>query len=68
MIIAIELNAVQSEQLKAIAVSMGVPAEELAQAAVTDLIGGDAADFEAAASRVLRKNRELYRRLSGCGS
>jgi len=64
MIIAIELNAAQSEQLDAIAASMGVPAEELAQAAVTDLISGDAADFGAAASRVLRKNHELYRRLS----
>jgi len=68
MIIAIELNAAQSEQLEIIAASMGVPAEELAQAEVADLIGGDAADFEAAAARVLRKNRELYRRLSGCGS
>ena len=61
MIIAVELSAAQSEQLKAIAASMGVPAEEIAQAAITDLIGGDVADFEATASRVLRKNRELYR-------
>lgn len=38
---------------------MEVPAEKLAQVAVTDLIGADAADFEAAASRVLRKNRAL---------
>lgn len=64
MKIAIELSAVQSEQLKTIAASLGVPAEELAQAAITDLIGSDGADFEAAASRVLRKNRELYKRLS----
>jgi hypothetical protein len=41
-----------------------VPAEQLAQAAVTDLIDASAADFEDAASRVLEKNRELYRRLS----
>lgn len=64
MKIAIELNAAQSEQLKAIATSLGVPAEELAQAAVTDLIGAGADDFEAMASRVLEKNRELYKRLS----
>ncbi len=64
MKIAIELNATQSEQLKAIAASLGVPAEELAQAAVTDLIGAGADDFEATASRVLEKNRELYKRLS----
>ena len=64
MKIAIELNSTQSEQLEAIATSLGVPAEELAQAAVTDLIDASAADFDAAASRVLEKNRELYQRLS----
>jgi len=64
MKIAIELNSAQSEQLRAIAASLGVAAEELAQAAVTDLIDGGAADFDAAASRVLQKNRELYQRLS----
>jgi hypothetical protein len=36
--IAIELNPAQSEQLEAIAASLGVPAQQLAQAAVTDLI------------------------------
>lgn len=64
MKIAIELNAVQSAQLQAIAASLGVAAEELAQAAVANLINKGADDFEAAASRVLQKNRELYRRLS----
>jgi len=64
MKIAIELNATQSEQLEAFAASLGVPAEQLAQAAVTDLIDASAADFDDAASRVLEKNRELYRRLS----
>jgi hypothetical protein len=64
MKIAIELNAAQSEQLQAIAAALGVAAEELAQAVVTDLINNGADDFEAAASRVLQKNRELYRRLS----
>jgi len=64
MKIAIELNATQSEQLEAFAASLGVPVEQLAQAAVTDLIDASAADFDDAASRVLEKNRELYRRLS----
>ena len=64
MKIAIELNATQSEQLEAFAASLGVPAEQLAQAAVADLIDASAADFDDAASRVLEKNRELYRRLS----
>lgn len=64
MKIAIELNAAQTEQLQAIAQSLGVPAEELAQAAVADLVNARAEDFEGAAARVLTKNRELYRRLA----
>jgi hypothetical protein len=66
MKIAIELNSAQSEQLEAVAASLGVAAEELAQAAVTDLIDASTstANFDAAASRVLEKNRELYQRLS----
>jgi hypothetical protein len=64
MKIAIELNAAQTERLQEIAESLGVNAEELAQAAVADLISADAPDFEAAASRVLQKNRDLYRRLA----
>jgi hypothetical protein len=64
MKIAINLNPAQSEQLQLIASSLGVPAEELAQAAIADLIDANAADFEAVASRVIEKNRELYKRLS----
>jgi hypothetical protein len=64
MKIAIELSPVQSERLQTIAASLGVNAEELAQAAVTDLVSVGSDDFESAASRVLQKNRELYRRLA----
>ena len=64
MKIAIELNPVQSERLQTIAASLDVNAEELAQAAVTDLVSASAEDFESAASRVLQKNRELYQRLA----
>ena len=64
MKIAIELNPAQSERLQTIATSLGVNAEELAQAAVADLVSAGAADFESAASRVLQKNRKLYQRLS----
>ena len=64
MKIAIELNAVQTERLKAIADDLGVDAEELAQAAVADLVSANTDDFESAAARVLEKNRELYRRLA----
>jgi hypothetical protein len=41
-----------------------VPVHELAAAAVRDLLTQPAADFEDAATRVLTKNRELYRRLA----
>ncbi|MBK8018955.1 MAG: hypothetical protein IPK20_21135 [Betaproteobacteria bacterium] len=64
MKIAIELNQAQSERLQAIATSLGVNAEELAQAAVADLVGAGADDYESAVSRVLLKNRELYKRLA----
>jgi hypothetical protein len=64
MKIAIELNTAQVESLRAIAASLGVNAEELAQAAVADLVSPNTDDFESAAARVLEKNRELYRRLA----
>ncbi len=64
MKIAIELNPAQTERLNAIAASVGVDAEALARAAILDFVAADAADFEAAASRVLSKNSELYERLS----
>ncbi|MBI1394650.1 MAG: transposase [Betaproteobacteria bacterium] len=64
MKIAIELNQSQAERLQTIAASLGVDVQELAQAAVADLVSAGADDFEAAASRVLLKNRELYRRLA----
>jgi hypothetical protein len=64
MKIAIELNQAQSERLESIAASLGVNTEELARAAVADLVSAGADDFQAAALRVLDKNRELYQRLS----
>ena len=64
MKIAIELNTAQVESLKAMTAPLGVNAEELAQAAVADLVSANADDFESAAGRVLEKNRELYRRLA----
>jgi hypothetical protein len=64
MKIAIELNTAQVESLRAIAASLGVNAEELAQAAVADLVSANTDDFDSAAARVLEKNRELYRRLA----
>lgn len=64
MKIAIELNVAQTERLQAIATSLGVNVKDLALAAVADLVSTGAEDFEAAASRVLQKNRNLYQRLA----
>ena len=64
MKIAIERNAAQWERLRAMASELGVDVELLAQAAVADLVSASAEDCEFAASRVLEKNRELYRRLA----
>lgn len=43
---------------------LGVRVEELAAAAVQDLLAQPDPAFQQAASRVLEKNRELYRRLA----
>jgi hypothetical protein len=46
------------------AARLGVEPEQLALAAVADLIAAEGPDFDSAAQRVLEKNRELYRRLA----
>jgi len=64
MRVAIELTDEQLAQLREQAKALGVPAEELARAAVVDLVTKPADDFQVVAERVLAKNAELYRRLS----
>ena len=64
MKVAIELPPVQAAQLEAEARRLGVPAEELARAALTDLLAAPDAAFQAAARRILEQNAELYRRLA----
>ena len=44
--------------------SCGLAPEDLARAAIADLLATPGDDFKAAAERVLRKNEELYRRLA----
>jgi fructose-1,6-bisphosphatase/sedoheptulose 1,7-bisphosphatase-like protein len=61
---AIDLNETQAEALREIASALGVPVEELARAAVTDLVSQPSAEFNDAVAKVLEKNRELYDRLS----
>ena len=61
---AIELPPAQAAQLEAEAKRLGVPAEELARAAVSDLLAAPDYAFQDAAARIVAKNRELYRRLA----
>ena len=64
MKVAFELPPAQAERLKQEAARLGVAPDELAKAAVADLLANSDPDFEAAARRVLDKNRDLYRRLA----
>ena len=43
---------------------LNVPQEDLAAAAIRDLLNRPSADFETIAAKVLEKNEELYRRLA----
>jgi hypothetical protein len=64
MALAINLNEEQSRALAEVAVWLNVAQQDLAAAAVRDLLSRPSADFEVAASQVLAKNKELYRRLA----
>jgi len=64
MSISLKLDSEQSSRLEERARELGVDPQELARAAVNDLLGRSADDFDRAAKFVLNKNQELYRRLS----
>jgi hypothetical protein len=64
MKLSIDLSAAQADRLRAEAARLGLTPEELARAAIADLLASVGGDFETAAVRVLRKNEELYRRLA----
>jgi predicted transcriptional regulator len=64
MRLSLELSDALQAQLAAVAARLNVPAEELATAALRDLLAQSDAEFRAAAEQVLAKNRELYRRLA----
>jgi hypothetical protein len=61
--VELELSQSVIEQLNERAKSLGIRPEELARAAVADLVSRPAEEFENAAEHVLKKNAELYRRL-----
>jgi hypothetical protein len=60
----VELSAAQGERLRVGAERLGLTPEDLARAAISDLLASTGDDFKAAAERVLKKNEELYRRLA----
>ena len=64
MKLTIDLSAAQAERLRHEAERLGLAPEDLARAAIADLLATPGEDFKAAAERVLRKNEELYRRLA----
>jgi predicted transcriptional regulator len=64
MKVSVELSPADTKQLQDKASRLGVSPERLAHAAISDLLARERGDFEAAAKRVLEKNRELYRRLA----
>ncbi len=63
MKIAIELPDAQADKLRSEASRLGAKPEELVTAAVVDLLNRND-DFQESADYVLRKNKELYQRLS----
>ncbi len=64
MKITIDLSPAQAERVRHEAERLGLAPEDLARAALADLLVTQDDDFRAAAERVLRKNEELYRRLA----
>src|SRR5438128_1684799 len=64
MKLTIDLSAAQVERLRNEAERLGLTPEDLARAAIVDLLATPDAAFVAAAERVLKKNEELYRRLA----
>lgn len=64
MTISIKLPEDAERRLAEAAKRLNVRIEDLAAAAVRDLVEPSGEDFETAAQRVLEKNRDLYRRLA----
>jgi predicted transcriptional regulator len=64
MAISLRLPDDAERRLKEAAKRLNVPVADLAAAAVRDLLTQPAADFDAAAQRVIDKNEDLYRRLA----
>lgn len=64
MKLSVDLSTAQAERLRVEAERLGLTPEDLARAAIADLLANPGEDFKAATDRVLKKNEELYRRLA----
>jgi hypothetical protein len=64
MKLALDLSSAQAERLRQQADQLGLSPEDLARAAIADLLAHPDDAFEAVAARVLEKNRDLYKRLA----
>jgi hypothetical protein len=64
MRLTVDLSPAQADRLRLAAERLGIAPEDLARAAIADLLVAPDDDFQAASERVLRKNEELYRRLA----
>ena len=64
MKLSIQLSAAQAERLRREAERLGLSPEDLARAVVADLLAAPDEAFKTAADLVIRRNRELYRRLA----
>jgi hypothetical protein len=64
MTLNLELDDQQAQRLREAAGRLNVSVNDLARAAINDLLAKPDNDFERAAARVLAKNAELYKRLA----
>ena len=64
MTLNVELDEQQAQRLHEAAHRLNVSVNDLAKAAINDLLAKPDSDFERAATRVLEKNAELYKRLA----
>jgi hypothetical protein len=64
MTLNLDLDEQQTRRLEDAARRLNVSVNDLAIAAINDLLAKPETDFEQAAARVLKKNAELYKRLA----
>lgn len=64
MVLPVEISDAQLESVRQRAKALGISAEQLASAAVADLVSRPTEDFAEAMTKVLSKNADLYRRLA----